>query len=445
MQLFIKLLRQFGPAGSAVVLGVLVGRAVRVSPQPAATPDKVALITAASETPRPSEIERPLDNSDATVEAEVARLLGGASSGREQRTATAVMDSISAASGEKSDLRRFLAIYEAVGELGKDALGEALERAKKENNAIAIRALERRWAEIDPLGAAKALADGSLTGLGDAFFGAWAKSNPASALQWYAGLENGDVKNNARASILDRIAKMDPDKALDYANQMPAGADQKLLFSRALTAICAKDPSAAFAAAQRLPEGDNRKAGLDAVLTQIANTNVADAQRLLAELPPNSISTAGGAIAGKLARENPQAGLDFAAALPDGPSREAAFAGVAREWAGRDVEAAAKWLDTIPKGAARDSAVASFANRTAPRDPEGATLWASTLPPGTQRSAVLSQTIAVWQRTNPAAATDWIATAPGLTADERTALSQVQPGRPDFRRGEQARRQRAGN
>jgi hypothetical protein len=109
------------------------------------------------------------------------------------------------------------------------------------------------------------------------------------------------------------------------------------------------------------------------------------------------------------------------------------------------VEAAAKWLDTVPKGAARDAAVASFANRTAPRDPEGATLWASTLPPGTQRSAVLSQTIAVWQRTNPAAATDWIATAPGLTADERTALSQVQPGRPDFRRGEQARRQRAGN
>ncbi|MCX8510383.1 MAG: hypothetical protein ORN83_01390, partial [Chthoniobacteraceae bacterium] len=263
MQLFIKLLRQFGPAGCAVVLGILVGRALRVSPQPAAPPHKEALATVTSEIPRPSEIERPLDNTDASVEAEVARLLGGASSGREQRTAAEVMDSISSASGEKSDLRRFLAIYEAVGELGKDALGEALERAKKENNAIAIRALERRWAEIDPLGAAKALADGSLTGLGDAFFGAWAKSNPASALQWYAGLENGDIKNNARASILDRIAKMDPEKALDYANQMPAGADQKLLYTRALTAICAKDPSAAFIAAQRLPEGDSRKAGLD--------------------------------------------------------------------------------------------------------------------------------------------------------------------------------------
>lgn len=445
MQLFSKLLRQYGPPVCAVVLGIWVGRALRFSSQPPA-PQRVDVpTTVSSGSQRAPEIERPSENNDAIVEAEVARLLGGASSGREQRTATEVMDSISVGSQEKSDLRRFLAIYEAVGELGKDALGEALERAKKENNAIAIRALERRWAEIDPLGATKALADGSLVGLGDAFFGAWSKSNPTSALQWYAGLENGDLKNNARASILDRIAKMDPEKALDYANQMPAGDDQKLLFSRALTAIGAKDPSAAFAAAQRLPEGDSRKAGLDAVLTQIANTNVAEAQRLLAELPPNSISSAGGVIAGKLARENPQSALAFASALPEGPGREAAFAGVAREWAGRDVEAAAKWLDTVPKGAARDSAVASFASRTAPRDPEGATLWASTLPPGTQRSSVLSQTISIWQRTNPAAATDWITTAPGLTADERTALSQVQPGRPDYRRYEQSRRQRAGN
>ncbi|NBV84774.1 MAG: hypothetical protein EBS01_00570 [Verrucomicrobia bacterium] len=390
-------------------------------------------------------VQWPQENSDAAVEAEVARLLGGAPLGDGARTATEVMDAISAANNQKSDLRKFLAIYEAVSQLGKGALLEAFERAINENNPTAIRALERRWAEIDPAGAAKALAEKKISSLSEAFCEAWAKSDPAGALQWFAGLENGDQKNLARTSILNRIATVDPSRALDYANQMPAGEDQKQLLSRALAAIGKKDPGAAFAAAQTLPEGDIRKTGLDAVLTQIASTNVSEAQRLLSELPPNSVSSAPAVITSRLARDNPQNALDFAATLAEGAGRDAASGALAREWAGRDVEAAAKWLDSIPKGATRDSAVASFATRTAPRDPEGATLWASTLPPGKQRSATLTQTISIWQRTNPAAAAEWINAAPELSPDERKALSQVQPGRPDFQRLEQFRRQRVGN
>jgi hypothetical protein len=443
-----NLLRQYGPAACAVVLGVWLGRELQSSLHPSTSqPVAVSQATplAPSVTPTVPEIERPPENSDANVEAEVARLLGGASNGKETRSPAEVLDAITVANGEKSDLRRFLATYEAVGELGKDALAAALERAKAENNPIAIRALERRWAEVDPAGAAKALADGSVSALGEAFFSAWAKSNPASALQWYAGLEAGDLKNQTRASILDRVAKMDPQRALDYANQMPAGDDQKQLVNKALAAIGAKDPKDALAAAQRLPEGEGRNAGLNAILIQVANSNPAEAQKLLADLPAGSVSTAGGVIAAKLVQDNPQAGLDFAATLPDGPGRDSAFAGIARTWAGRDVEAAAKWLDALPKGSARDSAVASFASRTAPRDPEGATLWASTLPQGSQRSSVLAQTIAVWQRTNPTAATEWITNAPGLSPEERNALSQVQANRPDIQRFQQARRQRAGN
>ena len=187
MQLFSKLLRQYGPAVCAVVLGIWVGRALRFSSQPPA-PQRVDVpTTVSSGSQRAPEIERPSENNDAIVEAEVARLLGGASSGREQRTATEVMDSISVGSQEKSDLRRFLAIYEAVGELGKDALGEALERAKKENNSIAIRALERRWAEIDPLGATKALADGSFIPSELVVWAAGVKAPPF--LQGIGGLE----------------------------------------------------------------------------------------------------------------------------------------------------------------------------------------------------------------------------------------------------------------
>jgi hypothetical protein len=79
------------------------------------------------------------------------------------------IDAISAAFNDKSDLRRFLGIYEAASELGKDDIAAALERAKAEDNPIAVRALERRWAEVDPVGAIKARKEGKAQPFGDAF------------------------------------------------------------------------------------------------------------------------------------------------------------------------------------------------------------------------------------------------------------------------------------
>jgi hypothetical protein len=246
-------------------------------------------------------------------------------------------------------------------------------------------------------------------------------------------------------AILDRIAKADPLRALDYANQLSEGKDQALLVTRALAALGAKDPNTALTAAQGLPEGPGRKAGLDSVVTQIATTNLEEAQRLAKELPANTLSGAGSVIAGALVKQSPESALEWTATLPDGPTKASAYAGIAREWANRDVVAAATWLDGLPKGPERDSAVASFANRTAPRDPEGATAWASTLPKGEQRTAVLTQTLAIWQRVNPSAAAEWLAKAPDISASEREALAEAASQRFDPQRFRQFRERRAGN
>jgi hypothetical protein len=373
------------------------------------------------------------------VDAEFSRILGESRWTESKRTPQQIMSGISAAFQEKSELRRFLGIYESVSELGKESLGEALERVRAENNAIAIRAIERRWAEIDPEGALRDWTEGKGKPPGDAFFGAWAKSNPAGALRWFSSLPEGEVRKEAGVAVLDRIAKADPQRALDFATQIPEGKDQALLVTRALAALGGKDPATALAAAQSLPEGPGRKIGLDSVITQLATTNLAEAQRLAKELPPNTLSGAGSVIAGTLVRQSPEIALEWAATLPDGTTKASAYAGIAREWASRDLVAAASWLDGLPKGALRDSAVASFAIRTTPRDPEGATVWALTLPQGDQRSAVLSQTFPIWQRINPAAAAEWLANATEITASEREAISQAASQRSDPRRDRQSR------
>jgi hypothetical protein len=226
---------------------------------------------------------------------------------------------------------------------------------------------------------------------------------------------------------------------------MPDGGDQNQLVTTALAVLGAKDPAGALAAANRLPEGPSRKAGIDSVVAQIASSSLEDAKKLIAELPPNTVSGAANTVAMGLMRQSVDKAFEWANGLPEGQSKDSAYGGIAREWAGRDVVAAATWLDTLPKGTARDAAVASFANRTAPRDPESATLWASTLPPGDQRTSTLEQTVGIWKRTNPAAATEWIASAPGLSPAERTALSQAQGSRPEVEQFRQVRRQRVGN
>lgn len=360
--------------------------------------------------------------SDDAIEAELSNLLGALSRTGGSRPAAEVMNAISAANDEKSDLQRYLLIYEAVSELGRNDFEAALSRARKENNHIAQRALERRWAEVDPLGAAKAWATGAEKLVSDSFFSSWVKINPSGALTWFSALEDGPQKQKARELVLDRVAKYDPQRSLDFANQIADEKDRNALVSRSLKTVAGSDIPQAVLLARSLPEGATRDIALDTVVTQLASTDLAAAQKLIAENPAASFSQAAASVAAGLLKQSPDQAMAWANTLADGTARDAAYAGIAKEWAIRDVNAAAAWLDTLPSGANKNAAVTSFAGRNAARDPEGATLWASTLPAGESRTRLLTLTVGNWQRTNPIAAQQWIETADFLSAAEKEGL-----------------------
>ena len=360
--------------------------------------------------------------SDDAIEAELSKLLGASSRAGGSRSATEAMNAISAANDEKSDLQRYLLIYEAVGELGRNDFEAALSRARRENNHIAQRALERRWAEVDPLGAAKAWASGAEKLVSDSFFSSWVKINPSGALTWFSALDEGPQKQKARELVLDRVAKYDPQRALDFANQIADEKDRNSLVARSLKTVAGSDMTQAVSLARSLPEGATRDTALDTVITQLAATDLAAAQKLIAENPASSFSQATASVAAGLLKQSPDQAMAWANALADGTARDAAYAGIAKEWAVRDVAAAAAWLDTLPAGTNKNAAVTSFAGRNAARDPEGATLWASTLPASESRTRLLNVTVGNWQRTNPAAAQQWLETVESLSVAEKEAL-----------------------
>ena len=413
---------------AALGLGLPVGRSLRAylsqglpnATPPLLAPSAPSLSSNTTASPPQSDI------SDAAVEDEVARLLGAPSPLAGVRTPAELFDAIAAASKDPSEMRRFLATYEAVSLLGKEDIEEAYRRARADRDNVALRALERRWAEVDPLGAAKLWAEGKgAPELTEAFFSNWSKIDPRGALQWLSTLPQDEAKSKVRAQILSGLAKSDPQRAMDYASQMAEGPDRTQLITRALDTLVLKDPAAAFAMAKNLPGGDAQRAALDSVISKIAGRNPGQAQKLLAELPANTLTEAGGEIASALAKKDPGQAVQWAAALPEGQTRDGAFGSLASAWASKDVEGAAQWLDQLPKGSSRDAAVAGFASRLAPRDPEGATAWAATLAPGEQRNLTLQRTLWIWQRVNARAAKEWIETAPGFTDVERARLTQA--------------------
>ena len=364
------------------------------------------------------------EDTDEAVEAEIARLVGAppALAGRSPEEVIAVIKS---EVKENSDLKRYLMLYEAVAQLPKESLREAFQKAREANNSVAMRAIERRWAEVDPLTALQVWSEHGPDRVSDAFFSAWSRLSPVAALRWLESLPEGERKGSTRNSILSTIAKSDPQRALDYANQIGDGPDRAQLVAKAFEVFVSKNAAQALAAAKMLPEGSGKQAAFDTVLSKIADSNLEEAQKLIASLPPDSVSTASREVGSRMAKADPESAVRWADSLPEGKSRQSAFWAIAGAWATKDVEGAAAWLDKMPAGPSRDSAVEGFAVRTAPKDPEGSAIWAATLPPGNTRASVLKRSVGIWYRYDAAAAEQWLASTPGLTTEERAALTKA--------------------
>ncbi len=411
-------------AASALLAGLPLGRSLRVLvsvPEQEVSEDPDLRKGAGAMKQR---MTGQSEDSDEAIETEISRLVGAPSrmAGMSPEEVISIIDS---GSKENSDLKRYLAVYEAVSQLGPANLADAFRRAREANNAIALRAIERRWAEVDPLSAVKLWSEHGPDKISDAFFSSWSKMSPSAALRWLESLPEGERKASTQATILGTIARTDPQRALDFANQLGDGPDRAQLVTKAFEVLAAKNPSQALVAAKSLPEGSGRQAALDTVIARVAASNLEEAQRLIASLPSEAVLGASRDVATRMAKANPDSALNWANTLPEGPNRQSAYSAIAGTWAGKDIEGVAAWLDQLPPSASRDAAVEGFAVRTAPKDPEGSAIWAATLPPGQTRTAVLKRSLGIWQRYNPEAAAEWLSTTPGLSAEERQSLARA--------------------
>lgn len=96
---------------------------------------------------------------------------------------------------------------------------------------------------------------------------------------------------------------------------------------------------------------------------------------------PNSRAALAQKLASRLAKQDIPEAIRWAATLP-AVEQEAANCGVAIRWIGKDAAAAAEWLATWPPGESRDTMVSLLSPRIAEEDPEAGLAWAASMQSG---------------------------------------------------------------
>ena len=421
---------------AALALGVPAGRALRSLLDD--DPDLRGVgftITAQPQSPERIEEDERATNGDPGFDAETqASLFGGLAEELRQRLRDRdpselqlkeKLGLITEVQNEKSDLRRYLLTYQCVSLISKAELADAWTAVAESKDSIAMRALARRWAEIDPASGLARLTAGEevKSYFAHGFLTALGKMDPVNSLRWATQLEPGQKREHFLSEVIRSASLSNPDKALDYVLGMKESTEKSALTASIAGVLASQDSNNALDIARRMPEGSAKYAALQQVIDAVAKRSTDEAVKLIGEVSPNAVPGAVSSVASLLAKGDPASSAKWAASLPEGAGRDAAYGAVVREWARRDVAASAKWLDEIPNGSSRDTAVAAFVGRTSIQDPQAATAWAMTMGGGEQRTQALVSTYALWATRDAKGALNWLQTAPGLSAAERQTIA----------------------
>lgn len=257
----------------------------------------------------------------------------------------------------------------------------------------------------------------------------YADKDPKKAFDFALSLSNPQEQSAALNSVFSQWSNADPEAAAAGWLKLPAGQGRLEALGNVAGAWARSDPEAAEAWANKLP-GDERARALAAVLPDLARDNPGAAASRLSSLvasPPDGmekdLANSASQLAGQWAGDDPSAAATWAAALPDGQSRDEGLKAVAASWSQYDSIATAKWLGTLPAGSSRDAAVQPLIDQVRKTDPTTAFSWAASIGDDNQRLNQLRETLSSWRNSDLDAARNAFDSAK-LSPKERASLAK---------------------
>lgn len=257
----------------------------------------------------------------------------------------------------------------------------------------------------------------------------YSNTDPRKAFDFAISLQNPQEQTAAVNGLFDNWSREDPEAAAAGWKKLPAGQGRLEALDNVASSWGRSDPEAAKAWADSL-SGTERARALAAVLPALARDDPGSASSQLARLiasPPDgmgqNLASSASTLARQWAGDDPASASKWAAALPDGPSRDAGLKAVSESWSQYDAVATAGWLATLEAGSARDAAIEPLVDRVRETDPTTAFSWAASISDDNDRLNELRQTLKAWRGSDLRGARAAFEAAE-LSAKERESLGK---------------------
>lgn len=250
----------------------------------------------------------------------------------------------------------------------------------------------------------------------------WMSEDAQATLQWLEALPNDFAKVDVLAVLSRELADEEPDKAVEVAVMMPAGAAQDSALRRLVGNWATKDFSGALKWAQE-QDAEVRQVLLPPLVRQLAWRDRPAALELALSIGDKAGLRAVRDVLDAWTRTEPEAAASWAAAQPDNAKY---LESVAFGWAGENEPNSRAWVEKLPVGETKDAVVLSGVRRIAQSDqPQVAERWIAEIGDQEKRVAAYYELGAWWLQSNPKKAREWIRTAPipEKTKSELLALS----------------------
>jgi len=209
-----------------------------------------------------------------------------------------------------------------------------------------------------------------------AIVGAWAEQDPRAAAafvdaQGFEGVERRDMLRQ----IADQWAERDPDEVLDWAGGLPIG-ERASISNEAIRELVNDD------------QLDRARSVLEGL--------IGDPEAVRGDRLSGAINS----VVGKVASEDPEAGIALINQLPTEDSQRHAIGVLAGNWADDDLEGASTWVANLPAGVVRDAAVERVVREHLDESEnfERGFDLASSLGNAEQRRELIRRTVSQWAR-----------------------------------------------
>ncbi len=254
------------------------------------------------------------------------------------RETVANEESVARAASIGNPRQRDRALEDVFAKAGLDEVKKALAWAESLPDGpmkkAALEKILKRWGELDGAGAAayavKVYEETGNAGLLREALAGWAEKDPQGAMKQLESLGLGDgLRRDIRRDLLGQWTDQNPVAAATYAAANRNTNSWGGLVSVVADEWSKRDPQAATAWAAGLDTGRDKRGAIDEAIKGWAESDLGGAAAYVSSQPPGeSRDVMAGSLARQIGRENPAAGLKWAAMVSDPGNQQRAVTGI---------------------------------------------------------------------------------------------------------------------